>query len=149
MDKRFTSPLIWSFLRSLSILSQMLLQQICIHLLHISQHTLREKPYFPSPTISWKAQKDQVNIIFSSIFWLKKRPYFPSPRRSKQELHINQYISSFHQLLDSKKDRISHHRKVQNKNFSIISKYYLSINFLALKKTVFPIPEKIKTRTFQ
>ena len=29
------------------------------------------------------------------------------------------------------------------------SKYHLSINFLAQKKTVFPIPEKIKTRTFQ
>ena len=116
---------------------------------YITAHTLREKPYFPSPTISWKAQKDQVNIIFSSIFWLKKRPYFPSPRRSKQELHINQYISSFHQLLDSKKDRISHHRKVQNKNFSIISKYYLAVNVLAQKKTVFPIPENIKTRTFQ
>ena len=29
------------------------------------------------------------------------------------------------------------------------SKYHLSINFLAEKKTVFPISEKFKTRTFQ
>ena len=51
---------------------------------------LREKPYFPSPGISWKAQKDQVNAIFSSTFWLKKIPYFPSPKSSKQELFSNQ-----------------------------------------------------------
>ena len=69
------------------------------------------------PGISWKAQKDQVNI-FPSTFWLKK-------------------------------GRISHHWKVQKKNFSVISKYHLSINFLAQKETVFPIPEKVKTRTFQ
>ena len=51
---------------------------------------LREKPYFPSPGISQKAKKDQVNIIFPSTFWLKKRPYFPSPKSSKQEIHSNQ-----------------------------------------------------------
>ena len=27
-------------------------------------YTLHEKPYFPGSRISWKAQKDQVNIIF-------------------------------------------------------------------------------------
>ena len=75
---------------------------------------LYEKPHFPDPGISWKAQKDQVNIIF---------PLF------------------FH--------RISHLRKVQNKNFSEISKYRISINILAQKKTIFPISEKFKTRTFQ
>ena len=80
--------------------------------------TLREKPYFPGPGISQKAQKDHVNIIFSSKLLLKN-------------------------------DRISDHRKVQNKTFSVISKYHLSINFLAQEKTVFPIPENIKTRTFQ
>ena len=52
--------------------------------------TLHEKPYFPSPGISWKAQKDQVNIIFSPTFWLKKRSYFPSSKSSKQELLGNQ-----------------------------------------------------------
>ena len=33
-----------------------------------SGFTLPEKPYFPSHGISWKAQKDQVNIIFLSTF---------------------------------------------------------------------------------
>ena len=77
-----------------------------------------EKPYFPGPGISWKAQKDQVNITFTSTFWLKK-------------------------------DRISHHRKDQNKNFlvaqhkniSVISKYHLSINFLPQKRPHF-LPRK-------
>ena len=80
--------------------------------------SLHEKPYFAGPGISWKAQKDQVNITFTSTFYLKK-------------------------------DRISHHWKAQNKNFSVISKYHLSIIFLATKKTVFPNTEKFKTRTFQ
>ena len=31
-----------------------------------------EKPYFPSPAISWKAQKHQLNIIYPSTSWLKK-----------------------------------------------------------------------------
>ena len=55
----------------------------------------------------------------------------------------------FHQLFGTKKDRISHLRTVQNMNFQAISKYHLYINFLAQKKTVFPIYEKFKTRTFQ
>ena len=29
------------------------------------------------------------------------------------------------------------------------SKYHLSINFLAEKNTIFPITERVKTRTFQ
>ena len=81
-------------------------------------YSLHEKPCFLSPAISWKAKKDQVNIIFPSTFWLKKRLY-------------------------------SHHWKVQNKNFSLTSKYHLSISFLTQKKTVFPTTEKFKTRTFQ
>ena len=75
-----------------------------------------------SPGISWKAQKDQVNIIFPSTFWLKKRSSFPFPKIPKQKCFNNQYISSFHQRLGSKKDRISYIRRVQNKNFSVISK---------------------------
>ena len=49
-----------------------------------------EKPYFPSPGVLWKPQKDQVNIIFPSTFWIKTRPYFPSAKSSKQELLSNQ-----------------------------------------------------------
>ena len=48
--------------------------------------TLHEKPYFPGSGISWKAQKDQANITFTSTFWLKKNTVFPSPKSSKQEL---------------------------------------------------------------
>ena len=82
--------------------------------------SLHEKPYLPDLRISWKVQKDKVNIIFTSTFLLKKtafpitekfktrtfqqpiniifsltffsqkRPYFPSPKSSKQELFSNQ-----------------------------------------------------------
>ena len=113
--------------------------------------TLHEKPYFPSPRILWKAQKDQINIIFpstlrmkndcvshnwkvqnknfsvisiyhlSSTFWLKQISYFPSRKSSKHKLFSNQQISSFHQLFGSKKVLFFHLRKVQNKNFSVIS----------------------------
>ena len=47
---------------------------------------MHKKPYFQSSGVSWKAQKDEVNIIFSSTFWLKTRPCFPSPKSSKQEI---------------------------------------------------------------
>ena len=79
----------------------------------IMRFTLHEKP-----GISWKAKKDQVNIIFLSNVWLKK-------------------------------DHISHHQKVQRRNFSVISKYHFSIYFSVQKKTVLHISEKIKLRTFQ
>ena len=62
--------------------------------------SLHERPYFQSPGISRKSQKDLVNIIFH--LWLKR-------------------------------DRISHLRKVQNKDFSVISKYHLFINFSSPK----------------
>ena len=42
---------------------------LCLKQKH-SDGSLREKPYFPSFGISWKAQKDQVNN-FPSNFWLK------------------------------------------------------------------------------
>ena len=56
------------------------------HRLNISLH---EKLYFPIPGISWKAQKEQVNI-FHQLFGSKKRPYFQSPQSSKQEPFSNQ-----------------------------------------------------------
>ena len=43
---------------------------------------LHKKPYFPSLGISWEAQKDEANIIFSATFWQKKRLYFPSLKKS-------------------------------------------------------------------
>ena len=79
--------------------------------------TLHEKPYFPGPGISWKAPKDQADIIFTSAFCLKK-------------------------------DRISNHRKVQNKDFSVNSKNHLSINFLSQKRPYFPFPKSSKEELF-
>ena len=76
-----------------------------------------QKPYFTSPGISWKAQKDQVNIIFPSTFWLKK-------------------------------DRISHSWKDQNKHFSVISKYHLSIIFLNQKRPYFSFLKRSKQELF-
>ena len=86
---------------------------------------LHEKPYFPGTGKSQKAQKDQVNSIFKSTLWLKK-------------------------------DCISHRRKVQNKkflvaqnkNFSVISKYHLSINFLSQKRPYFPVRKCSKQAIF-
>ena len=109
--------------------------------------TLREKPYFPCPGISWKAQKDQVSIIFPSTFWLKKRPYFPSPKSSNKNFSV---ISKYHlsiNFLAQKKGRISHSRKDQNNNFSVISKYHISINFLAQKYHIFHL-QKFQNKNF-
>ena len=83
-----------------------------------TERALHEKPYFPSPGTSWKAQKDQVNTTFASYFLAKK-------------------------------DRSSHLRKDQNKNFSVITKHHLSINFLAQKGPYFHLQKVFKTKTFQ
>ena len=40
------------------------------------QISLHEELYFPSPGISWKIQKDQVNIIFPWTFSLRKGRIF-------------------------------------------------------------------------
>ena len=39
--------------------------------------TLQEKPYFPSRGLSWKAQKDQVNVYLSINFLAEKKTLFP------------------------------------------------------------------------
>ena len=36
------------------------------------KNSLPEKTYFRGPGISWKAQKEQENLTFTSAFWLKK-----------------------------------------------------------------------------
>ena len=91
--------------------------EISLYFFQSSIYSLHEKPYFPSPGISWKAQKDQVNIIFPSTFWFKKYP-------------------------------ISHLQKVQSENFSVISNYHFSINFLAQKRPHFPSPDSSKQDLF-
>ena len=50
------------------------------------------------------------------------------------------------QLFASKKDRVSHPRKFQNKNFSVISKYHIFINFLAQKDRIFH-PQEIHIKS--
>ena len=125
-----------------------MIQEGIPYIVVLYQLLLHEKPYFPGPRISSTAQKDKVNIIFPSTFWLKKRSHFPSPKSSKQGTLGNQYIPSFHQLLDSKKDRISHHRKVQNKNFSVISKYHLFHQLLDSKKGHISHHRKVQNKDF-
>ena len=86
-----------------------------------------------------ESSKRPSKYHLSINFLAQKKTAFPSPESSKHELFSNQYISSFHQLFDSKKDRISHLRKVQKKNFPVISKYHLYIDFLAQKSPYFHI----------
>ena len=96
---------------------------------------LCKDPYFSRPGISWRAQKNQVNIIshhrkvqnknfsvtskyhLSINFLTQKRPYFPSSKSSKQGLFSNQLIPSFHQLFATKKDCISHSRILKIRAF--------------------------------
>ena len=94
-----------------------------------------KKPYFQSPGISWKAQKDQVIIIFYQGFGSKKDRI--SHLRKVQNKNFS-VISKYH--LSStfwlKKDRVSHLRNVQNKNFSVISKYHFSSTFWLKKDRI-------------
>ena len=110
--------------------------------------TLHEKPYFPGPRISWKAQKDQVNITFPSTFCLKRWPYCPSPKSSKQELfkaqNKNFSVIIFSSTLRLKKYFPSPESSKQELSSTVISKYHLSINFLAQKRPYIPSPENSK-----
>ena len=58
-------------------------------------------------------------LLGEHIFWLSVNKIFPSTVCPKTE-------------------SISHHQKLQNKNFSVIGKYHISINFLAQKRLYFP-----------
>ena len=46
------------------------------------------------------------------------------------------------------KNRISHHRKVQNKKFSVTSKYHLSINFFTQKNPRISHHRKVQNKNF-
>ena len=74
---------------------------------------------------------------------LHEKPYFPGPgilwKAPKDQADI-----IFTSVFCLKKDRISHHRKVQNKDFSVNSKNHLSINFLSKKKPYFLFPKSSK-----
>ena len=76
---------------------------------------------------------------------LPEKTYFRGPGISWKAQKDNLTFTSTFWL---KKDRISHNQKVQKKNFSVTSKYQLSINVLPQKKTVFPIPRKFLNKNF-
>ena len=56
-------------------------------------------------------------------------------------------------IIESSKRPCKYHLSInvlgEKKNFSVTSKYHLSMKFLTQKETVFPIAEKFKTRTSQ
>ena len=84
---------------------------------------------------------------YNILVTLHEKPYFPgsgiSWKAKKDQANIT-FTSTFW----LKKRPYSHHRKAQNKNFSVISKYHLSSNFFSQKTATFSITEKLKTRTF-
>ena len=84
-----------------------------------------------------------------------EKPYFPCPGISLKALkdQASVILTSTFWL---KKDRISHHRKVQNKNFwvaqnknfSVTSKYHLSFTFLSQKRPYLPSTKSSKEELF-
>ena len=114
---------------------------------------MHERPHFTGPVISWKAQKDQVNITFTLTFWVKKA-VFPITERLKTRTfqypkNKNFSVASKYHIsinLLHQKDRIFHPRKVQNKNISVISKYYLST--ICLKKNRISHSKKVQNNNF-
>ena len=95
------------------------------------------KSYKSVRCVLGKKIQRSVFPAFSACKALREKPYFPSPGIWKAQ---KDQTSSFHQLFGWKKDPISHCRKDQNKNFSVINKYHISIKFLA---------QKYHTRTFK
>ena len=108
--------------------------------------TTARKTVFPMSWNIMQSSKRRSKYHLPNTFLAEKRLYSPSPKISKQELIsvISKYYL-FHQLPDSKKDHISHHQKVQKKNFSVISKYHLSINFWLKKYRIF---QKFQNKNF-
>ena len=78
---------------------------------------------------------------------MHEKPYFASPgiSRKAQKGQINIIFPSTFWL---KKDRISHHRIVQNKNFSVIKKILFLSSFCFKKRPYFPSPKNSKQETF-
>ena len=94
----------------------------------------------------WK-MASVLNSSNKALFTLHKKPYFLNPGISlkAQNDQLNIIFPSTFWL---KKKRIPLHQKIQNKNFSVINKYHISINFLTRKKTIFSICENVKTKAF-
>ena len=103
----------------------------------------------PNPTPYFKTNRLSGFVFLTRLrVGIPRKTIFPrswniiecSKRPRKYHLSIN--------FLALKKDRISHHQKVQNKNFSVTSKYHLSINFLALKKDRISNHRKVQNKNF-
>ena len=109
--------------------------------------TLHEKLYLPGPILSWRAQKDQVNITFTSTFWLKKT-VFPITEKLKTRTFQQPVSIIFPSTFCLKK--IPYFPSLKNSKQQHFSnqQYHVFPNFCLKKKTAFPIPEKLKTRTF-
>ena len=107
------------------------------------------KSVFPRSWNFMESLKRPSKHHLSINFLAEKKIIFPitekfKTRTSREPVNIIYPSTSW-----LKKDRISHHQKVQNKSFSVISKYYLFQQLLDSKKTIFPITKKFKTITFQ
>ena len=85
--------------------------------------------------------------LFNS-FLAVEETVFPIAKNFKTKIFQESVNAIFLLTFWFKKDLISHPRTVQNKNFSVISKYHISINFLAREKTVFFISENVKKKNF-
>ena len=109
--------------------------------------TLHEKLYLPGPILSWRAQKDQVNITFTSTFWLKKT-VFPITEKLKTRTFQQPVSIIFPSTFCLKKIRIFHPWKIQNSNILVISNIMFSPTFVSKKRPHFPFPKSWKQEPF-
>ena len=120
------------------------------------QRKTARKIVFPRSSNIMKSSKRTSKHYLYINFLAKKDFIFHHRKAQSKNFLVAQtknfsVISKYHLSIDflSKKPCICYNGKAQSKYFSVSSKYHLSINFLPQKETVFFIPEKFKTKTFQ
>ena len=86
-----------------------------------------------------------LDDIVMLMFHCTKKSYFPGPGILCSKIPSKYHLSIIGLF---KKDRISYLRKVKNKNFSVISRYPLHINFLAQKKDRISNLRKVQNENF-
>ena len=87
-----------------------------------------------------------ISSFHQLLSW--KKAVFPITEKFKTRISQQPVNIIFPSTFCLKKDPISHSRKHQNKNFSVVSEYQLSINFLTQKRPCFPFPKKLKQELF-
>ena len=100
---------------------------------------------------SWnimESSKRPSKYHLSINFLAEKKAVFPITEKFKTRTSQQPVNIIFPSTFWLKKARISHSRKDQNKNFSVVSKYHLSSNFLAQKRPYFPFPKRPKQELF-